>query len=222
MARKIGRKKGVNNSPKRQGPYNVPNQEDFDKLQRDIEKFEKSLSEDGRPKPLTVNQYKQIIRSAVRERWMRSPAKLAFLHKSLVPDYDIETRRRFKCQCNMCKCWFTKTSIEIDHIEQEQQFIEVEDGFQWASSILNAGGEQDLQTLCTFCHEIKSHMDRTGYTYNEAVWDKKAIELQRTKTDKQWIEDQDCIPESNAPKRRAQIIEILRKQYEQNNLVTRS
>jgi replication initiation and membrane attachment protein DnaB len=164
--------------PKRE-PYNVPDQYDLDKKQADIEKLSKSLDEEGRSKPLTENQLKALIRSAIRKKWMSSNQKLAFLESSLVPDYDVNTRRLWKVQCNICKCWFKKTEVEVDHIIPTTGYTSLEDSYRFAQEILNKGGE-DLQILCTEDHSIKTLSETLDISFEEAYYMKQVIAWEKS------------------------------------------
>ena len=210
---KIFPKKDKRNGVKRE-IHSVPDQVDIDIKHQDYLKFSKALDEEGRPKPLTENQLKQLIRGAVRKKWMFAPAKLAFLESKRIPDLDPNSRRIWKWECNQCKKFFGGNEINVDHISQEESFTELEGAFNWASSILNAGGDQDLQILCIPDHEIKSHVDSTGLSWEDAVLDKKAIA---------WLADKTCnhqdflidkgytkVETSNGTKRRACYIAYLK------------
>ncbi len=212
--------KGTKKKDKRGGTprarYNVPDKIDLEILQDKIDTLSKSLDENGRPKPLTEKQFMQIIRLAVRKKWMSCNSKLAVLESCKEPDYDVNSRSRFKIECQMCHEKFVATDINIDHITQEESFTSLDEAFTWASSILNAGGLEDLQPLCIPCHKIKSHMELKGLTYDEAVLDKEAINVQDKKNpktkgdDKKWLTTRGIAPESNAKKRRKQIVDYLR------------
>lgn len=216
--RKIRKKSSVA-KPKREGDYNIPNEAELAKLQKDIEKHSKHLDENGRPPPLTENEYKQLIRSAVREKWMYCDSKLAFLLKNAEPDYDTNTRRRMKWQCHICKEWYNRTEVEIDHHFQEETFRTVEDGFKWASSILNAGGD-DLNVLCVADHSVKTLLDGLKLDYTDPVvwqWGKmeKAINdvFRGSKCpEKKWLQDRGVVPGKNNDVRRQQVKQILEQE----------
>ena len=209
------KKKDKRNGVKRTR-YNVPDKIDLALLREKIDSLSKTLDENGRAKPLTEKALMGLIRSAVRKKWMSCNSKLAVLEACKEPDYDVNSRSRFRIKCKMCEESFVSTDINIDHITQEASFTKLEDAFEWASSILNAGGLEDLQPLCVPCHHIKTHMDANDFTYEEAVLDKEAIKVQDKKNpktkgdDKGWLKKRGVVPESNATKRRKQIVDYLR------------
>lgn len=186
---------------------NIPDDLDLQLWAEKVEKLSKGLDEDFRPAPLTENALKQLIRSAVREKWMFQNSKLHFLESNKQPDMRPNTRTRGVWECNYCHELFKSDEVNVDHISQEESFTSLEDALPWASSILNAGGSKDLQILCIPCHDIKSHVDKTGLSWEDAVIDKKAIAWGKDKTKKH----QDILmawgftklETSNATKRRA-------------------
>lgn len=155
--------------------HNIPDEIDVEIKYQEYLKHSKGLDEDGRPKPLTENQLKQLIRSAVRKKWMSCSSKLAFLEKHRIPDTDPNSRRIWKWQCNHCKEFFGLDEVNVDHRYQEETFTELSQAFAWASSLLNAGGDEDLQVLCVPDHEVKSHCDSTGLSWEDAILDKILI-----------------------------------------------
>lgn len=196
--------------------YNVPDDLDLQLLAQSLEKLSKGLDAEGRAKPINEQYLKNLFRSAVRKKWMSCNVKLHFLESGLEPDYDQNTRRRFKIQCNICKNYFTKAEIEIDHIKQEQEFDSWDKATLWASAILDVGAK-DLQRLCGECHSIKSHCDLLGldfnvkYDWNVAIADKQAIEICKQKQDKEWLLAKGITPLGNQKLRRSQIVEELLK-----------
>ena len=80
-------------------PYNVPDEIDLRLQQEDIDKHMKSLNEDGTfiPKKAAA-----MLRSGIRQVWMKAPNKLAFLLMNREPDYDENTKSRWKFKCNIC------------------------------------------------------------------------------------------------------------------------
>lgn len=187
---------------------NVPDELDLSLLKAKINKLCKTLNEDGSPKkPLDVNALKQLVRIAVRKKWMFSNTKLSFLNMSKVPDLDPTSRTRFKIQCNICKCMFKEADVEVDHIEGEKEFTDLSKMMEWAKSILDVSFD-DLQILCKPCHKIKSHMDASGLSFEDAAIEKKAIAIIKESkgNDKLWLESRGIRAASNAKLRREQII----------------
>jgi hypothetical protein len=89
----------------------------------------------------------------------------------------------------------------------------------WASSILNAGGYEDLQILCCPDHDCKTLIESSGKDYTDPVvwqWGKmeKAINdvFRGSKCpEKKWLQDRGVVPGKNNEIRRQQVSLILRE-----------
>ncbi len=178
-AKKGSKRKDPRNGVKRE-KYNVPDELDLQLKQEKVDKLSKTLTEDKKAKPLTDAQIKGLFRDSVRKKWMYAPVKLSFLESQAIPDYDPNTRTRFKWQCNQCKGMFKKEEVEVDHVFQggDRDFKTMCDAPEHARGILDVGWD-DLQILCADklkgCHPIKSHAEITGLSFEDARLDKEAI-----------------------------------------------
>lgn len=198
---------------------NIPDELDIILQNEKINKLIATLLEDGRRKdakgnfkPVTENELKQLIRSAVRKRWMAHPTKLSFMEMGKVPDLDPKSRTRFRIQCNICQGWFKDTDVQCDHIKGENSFTSLSEALQWMSSILDVGYD-DLQRLCLECHSTKTHMEATGLSFEEAKIDKQTITIQKVKGgDVKWLEARDIAPGKNSKIRKQQIIDKLKEE----------
>lgn len=191
--------------------YNVPDELDIQLLESKIEKFKKSLNDDGSPKKgITENDIKRMVRKVVREEWMRCDTKLAFLNSQKVPDTDPNTRTRFRITCNHCGDSFKETDIEVDHVDGHKTFTDVDDILAWASAILNVKFE-DLQCLCIDCHRLKSRAEQAGVSLEEAAILLVMDEICRGSgcPEKEWLKDRGISPGSNKDARKQQVINYL-------------
>lgn len=219
MRKRAGTRKDKRKGVKRKY-NNIPDQLDIDLHEIEFLRLSKSLDKNGKNKPLTDNQLKELIRSAVRQKWMHSFQKLSFLHSKMVPDTDPNTRRRYKGQCQICKEWFTKTDLDVDHIKGNHEFVELHQAKKWASSILDVGFD-DLQLLCNgeqSCHGIKTHSEKKGITFEEASYDKQAIawekHIKKVPLQKSWLMERGFSEQevSNGTKRRECYIKHIKSQ----------
>ena len=144
--------------------YNVPDKHDEALRQEDLAKLGKRLDEKGKPTPITEKQLTAICVNAVRQKWMSCNSKLHFLNTTQEWDMREETRTTKLWACNQCKGKFKATEINVDHIAPAGEATTFESFKVWASNVLDAGGEDDLQILCIPCHEIKNVMDARGIT----------------------------------------------------------
>ncbi|BAV80861.1 phage protein [Vibrio phage RYC] len=173
---------GTKSKRKRTAPHNIADEFEREKHAKELEKFLKQLAEDGSPKkPLTVSQIMSVMRGAVREKWMYCPTKLAYLNMAIVPDDSPSTKRRWKAQCENCEEWFKKDDVAVDHIVGENSLKTPEDLLSFWDSIMNVGFD-DLQVLCHDCHDIKSMMERYGYTEDEVHIMRKVLTWEKMYT----------------------------------------
>ena len=201
----------------------TPNKKDYDSWNRILKKTSVGLLEDGSPKrKMDENSAKAFFRSAVRKKWMHCFTKLNFLESSRIPDEDPTTRRKWKYQCNICKQYFIKDHVDVDHIEGEKSFTEWNQAFEYASSILDVGRE-DLQLLCngdsgTNCHATKGTCERLGLDWrNEEQWLQGKFEqkfnrlmdseCKKAQQQKNWLNARGIVPDRNEKLRKVQIRE---------------
>ena len=185
----------------------TPSDSDIKKRQKKLDEFLKQID----PETGVSSEHKmvQAVRSAIRQSWMKSPTKLAYLYSRTEPDMDDSTRTKWKIRCEMCGEYFKLNEIEIDHIEGHHSFTKVEDFENYFRNILMVGFD-GLQALCKDgCHATKSLAERLGISFEEAKLEKKVIEIIKSKKDKEFIKDAGEVPASNAEKRRDQVRKIL-------------
>lgn len=197
----------------------VPSELDKKKVQKKLEGFLKKLNSDGSPKrPMDDNLAKGLMRSAVRDKWMYCPTKLAFLLINRIPDMDNSTRTKWLYKCAKCGGLFKDKEVNVDHKLGEKQFIEWEQAQEYASSILDVKFD-DLQILCIPDHKTKSRCEQLGLDWTtEEGWNQGLLEQEFTriidskaKGQKEWLISKGILPESNEDKRKIQIREELFK-----------
>ena len=64
----------------------VPSQADIKKREDKLKEFMKKLNEDGSSQEKHVVA---VVRSAIRQAWMKSDVKLAYLYSKTIPDMDL-------------------------------------------------------------------------------------------------------------------------------------
>jgi hypothetical protein len=206
---KTDKRKGV-----KRANHNIPDEIDLALWKAEYEKYASKLDENGYRKPITERELVGWIRKKLDDVWRSCPQKLAFLEKMRVPDYDPNTRRTSKWQCNITKEWFNKTDVQVDHIQGEHEFTRLDQLVEFANKRFMVG-YNDLQILSIEAHSIKTHAERYGMTYDEAKIDKQAIAIQDTKKDKEWLTERGITPGKNSKIRKQQLIDRLRE--EKNN-----
>lgn len=185
-----------------------PSEQDIKKRKEKLGGFLKKLDKNNGK--ATEAEMIRVVRGAIRQSWMKSPTKLAFLNMHIHPDMDDTNRRKWKIQCMCCGEWFKEGDVEVDHIEGNHSFSKISDFENYFTKILQVGFD-GLQILCKGCHKIKTHAEKRGITFDEASIEKQAIAIIDEKSDRAWLTERGIVPASNAVKRREQLIEELSK-----------
>lgn len=175
---------------------------------------DKAWDWDGSPWK-TRSSYFSWIRGGIRRGlWNRSPVKLEFLRKNRrrIVNPNKRSRERYPevwgATCNICKKEYTTSNIEVDHIKGNHSLTTFEDIATFIEAIVTVT-QDDLRLLCKGCHSIESYAEKHGISFEEAEVRKKAIEVVKSKKDKEWLAERGITPGSNQAKRREQIEEFL-------------
>lgn len=150
------------------------------------------------------------LRGRFREAvWNRSPIKIIFKNGECKPvPAGVETRAKSGTYCALSGVWEGKSKLEVDHISGNASLREEGDILDFLKHLIPAPGS--LQLVTKEAHKIKSYAEKQGITYEEAWFEKKAIEIMKG-DEKEWLTIRGIIPGSNATKRRQQIIDELKE-----------
>lgn len=186
----------------------VPTPAQLAKRERELAKFMKTLSEDGKPRERDVVS---VIRGAIRRAWMKAPQKLAFLYSRTVPDMNPDTRTLWLFQCEHCEQMFKLSDVEVDHKEGNHPFSAKEDFDDYFENILMCGFD-DLQLLCKQCHAVKTYADKHGLSLEDAKIEKEVVSVMKQNAQYQvaYIKERGMTPAKNADLRREQVREIIK------------
>jgi hypothetical protein len=133
----------------------------------------------------------RVVRGGIRQGvWNKCPVKTYFL--SNVPVKRMINKKTGKMcqhnQCNICKEWVAKKSgskknkvkpserMYVDHITPTRSFTKLEDAGQFIYDLVYCPVE-NLQHLCFYCHNIKTHSERKNITFEEARVDKLVVRI---------------------------------------------
>lgn len=184
---------------------------DISKRKKKLDTWLKGLNEDG---SMSEKKLCTLLRSSVRGVWMRHPVKLSYLYSKTYPDKNPVTRTKWLIDCEMCKCSFKTSDVQVDHICGEHSLLSLEDVVPFATSILGVA-HKDLQILCIPCHEALTYSERYNMSLEEAFAEKSVIaKLKQTvPKQKQELKLAGYKPKdiSNADKRRECFRELLRR-----------
>ena len=186
----------------------TPSQSDIKKREAKLQQFLKRLDKDGKPQEKHVLS---TVRGAIRNAWMKSDVKLAYLYMNTIPDMDNSTRTKWLCRCEMCGELFKLTDVEIDHRSGNHSFTKIEDFEKYFNNILMVGFD-DLQILCKDDHAVKTLSESLGITIEEARVEKQVIALCKLKASQQdaFLAKHNVVCAKNAVARRNAIREVLK------------
>lgn len=104
---------------------------------------------------LTESQYWGLIRSALRQKFrFWKPAALA-LSLASRPYRGENKLQKKEYQCNFCKDWFPRKSVEIDHVESAGT-LRCGDDLKGFIERLTPENVDAFQVLCKDCHKQKT------------------------------------------------------------------
>tara|TARA_R110000851_G_scaffold63646_3_gene145470 strand:- start:417 stop:995 length:579 start_codon:yes stop_codon:yes gene_type:complete len=157
---------------------------DITKRKKKLDTWLRGLNEDG---SMSEKKLCTLLRSSVRNVWMRHPVKLSYLYSKTYPDKDPSTRTKWLIDCEMCKCSFKTNDVQVDHIHGENSLLSLDDVVPFAISILGVAHE-DLRILCIPCHEAQTYASRYSMTIEEAFAEKAVIAKLKQPVVKQKLE----------------------------------
>lgn len=188
----------------------VPTQADLKKRKDKLDSFLKKLNEDGSPQEKHVVS---VVRSAIRQAWMKSDVKLAYLYMNTIPDMDDSTRTKWLIKCEICQQLFKLSDIEVDHKHVGgSSFTKVSDFEAYFNNILMVNFD-GLQILCKEDHSIKTLSESLGISFNDAKLEKEVIKICKLKASEvdKWLKDRGVVVVKNAEARRNAVRELLKE-----------
>lgn len=157
----------------------------------------------------TEKDFLNWLRSQTRRIWSRHPVKISYkMSRRYKAPIGIKGKDVWACKCEMCGKEVRSSDAEIDHITAGGSFRNWEEYTQWAKRILWVTWE-DLRELCTDCHQAVTLSQKLGVSFEIAEATKKAIQLEKAKTDKAYILEKGETPERNAKLRREQLVRLI-------------
>lgn len=118
------------------------------------------------------------LRGHLRQIWSRYPAKLEWKKAQAFPPPEGYTGRAKKlAACFYCGNHFPVSSTEVDHVEMAGSCNDWDTAAEFMHNLLDCSGEWRI--TCKPCHKIKSYAERTGFSFEEAMAAKAAIEFMK-------------------------------------------
>ncbi len=148
------------------------------------------------------------FRRAVWEKW---PLKFEFKNSVCEPPPEGYTgRAKTGACCALTGEWTGKSAAEIDHILGNASLQGWEDVVPFLQHL--CASVDNMQYVSKEAHKIKSYAEKQGISFEEAAIQKQALSLCKTGQEKEWLVERSVVPATSAVKRRAQVVEQLRKE----------
>lgn len=164
------------------------------------------------------------LRGEIRRVWTHHPTKNEYVNQrrfkapiGRVTKNNPKGQMVWAVECENCGV-HVKTSkpkgqrtseFNVDHLVGGEGFKDEEGLFRWMKRMLFITSD-DIRILCTPCHKVVNHMQKTGYSFTEAKADKKAIAIcGKGCPEKQWLLDRGVEPAKGSKERRRQVREYL-------------
>lgn len=155
-----------------------------------------------------------FIRGKLRLGWNTHPFKIALINKKRyqIPNPNPKGKKQtvWGFDCEMCHKTFPIKEGQVDHITPAGTLTCREDIQGFVERLLCVT-ETDLRLVCKGCNNALAMSQKTGLSYEECIVEKQAIEIIKTKKDKQFLTEAGITPASNEKKRRQQLIELLKE-----------
>jgi hypothetical protein len=157
----------------------------------------------------TKSKFFTWLRGSLRNAvWNRSPIKIIFKNESCsAPPAGYEGRAKSGAYCSLSGVWEGKSKLEVDHIAGNVPINNEDEILEFLKHLIPA--PNTLQLVTKEAHKVKSYAEKQGITYKQATAEKKAIEIIKSKSDKEWLEARGIVPGSSTAKRREQIVKEL-------------
>lgn len=111
---------------------------------------------------MTNTAFWGFIRSALRQksRWWKPIQQVKQAAKRKYKG--INKRQKFEYQCNNCKNWFADKNVQVDHIKPAGTLNCSADLPAFVETLFCEAN--NLQVLCTTCHNIKTQNEKNART----------------------------------------------------------
>lgn len=148
------------------------------------------------------------LRKAV---WEKYPPKFMFKDSCCAkPPRGYTGRARLGAICALTHVWTPKSYLEVDHIKGNASLNEWDHLLDFVQHLCS--NHTNFQLVDKDAHKIKSYAEKQGMTFEEAVLEKKAIAIIKSKKDKEFFISRKLPVPSNETKRRSGIVDILTKE----------
>ena len=158
-----------------------------------------------------------------RSLWNRSPQKLEFIKKNRIripnPNPKGKVKEIWGGVCGLTGEVLPLSELDVDHKAGNNSLLSLEDVRPFIEAIALVT-EDELMLVGKDAHKVKSHSERKGISFEEALVEKRVIAMEKDKSLVPFLlengyNSDDSIGK-NAKQRRQQAIEILMSQGEED------
>lgn len=149
--------------------------------------------------------YWSWLRGNLRRIWNHHPVKVEFMREKRKRIIGARGKEVWGGECSLCKKDFPAKEMQVDHVIDAGSLVSIEDITPFVTKLLMCS-KDNLQYVCSPCHKIKTHSERKKISLSVASAEKKAIAILKQTKDVEWLREHNIVPESNAKKRREQIV----------------
>lgn len=144
-----------------------------------------------------------------RAVWEKYPPKIQFKNEQCKPPpSDYQGRAKSGTECSLTGEWTAKSYLEVDHIEGHVSLRDWGDVTTFIKHLCT--NSENMQLVSKEAHKIKSYAEKKGISFEDAVIEKKVIQIIKNKEDKKFFVDRNLEVPSNSAERRASILKILK------------
>ena len=158
----------------------------------------------------TEAKFWSYLRGALRRSlWSKSPMKLKFKSQTATPPpEDYKGRGKKGHICALTGEWVMTSKSEVDHKVGNVSLRCEDDIIPFIIHLLAT--DDEMQIVQKDAHRVKSYADRMGVTFEQALIEKRIIELMKKPT-KEIVEllDKHKLPSNNATTRKASLRKLL-------------
>lgn len=105
----------------------------------------------------TEAKFWAFIRSGMRAKWSRWPAKYAVLAEAKRDYKGKNARQKYEYKCKGCKKWYPQKEVSVDHIEPVGTLRCYDDLPDFCRRLFV--NTDKLQVLCKKCHDKKTYAE---------------------------------------------------------------
>lgn len=159
----------------------------------------------------TKSSFMSFVRGCLRRAWNTHPSKLLTIKekRKMIPNPKPKGKKEvWGFDCELCGETFVQKEGQVDHKVPAGALQDISD-IQGFTERLICVTPDDLRLICKGCNSILAYADKNNISFELAKATKQAITIQKEKKDVEFLNTRGIVPESNATKRRQQLIELL-------------